>query len=287
MNITPSDLVEWLEAVLQIARRAGEEILDVYNDEASFEVETKGDGSPLTMADRRAHELIVKELPNVGGESLPILSEESSGDEHTARLHWSRFWLVDPLDGTKEFVKRNGEFTVNIALIDNGAPVLGVVHVPVTNESYLGVVNAGAWFVDANGDRQPISTQPYDKAASTPPTVVASRSHAGGDTGEYLNNLTADLGEPEVRSMGSSLKICLVASGAAHVYPRLGPTCEWDTGAAHAVLIAAGGAILAPDGNELDYNKPDVLNPWFFATGGGQLNWLHYLGNIEVPEKSA
>lgn len=287
-NITPDLLVEWLDQVLEISIEAGREILEVYNDEASFSVETKGDGSPLTLADRKAHEHIVGRLPAVGGEShpTPILSEESSGNEHEERLGWPRFWLVDPLDGTKEFVKRNGEFTVNIALIDQGVPVLGVVHVPVKNESYIGVVDKGAWFVDSDGKRSAIRTNPFVKDNSGPPTVVASRSHAGGSTGDYVANLTQDLGDPEVRSMGSSLKICLVASGDAHIYPRLGPTCEWDTGAAHAVLAAAGGAILAPDGQDLAYNKADVLNPWFFATGGGH-DWLQYLNGIEVPEKSA
>ena len=212
--------------------------------------------------------------------------KSSSGNEHQERLGWPRFWLVDPLDGTKEFVKRNGEFTVNIALIDQGTPVLGVVHVPVKNESYIGVVGTGAWFVDSNGTRSEIKTRPYEKGNPDAPTVVASRSHAGGATGDYVANLSKDIGDPEVRSMGSSLKICLVAAGDAHVYPRLGPTCEWDTGAAHAVLSSAGGAILAPDGKDLAYNKEDVLNPWFFATGGGH-DWLQYLEGIEIPEKSA
>lgn len=276
-----SSMSPLLTSVIEISRRAGDEILDVYN--TSFDVETKGDGSPLTMADRRAHDLIVREL-NALDADIPILSEESTGNEHSERHGWSRFWLVDPLDGTKEFVKRNGEFTVNIALIDGTRPVMGVVYIPVTGESYAGEVGEGAWQISADGVTKPIATDVYAKGTAT---VVASRSHAGGTTATYLENLTTDIGEPEVRSMGSSLKICLVASGDAHVYPRLGPTSEWDTAAAHAVLAAAGGDILAPDGNSLAYNKEDVLNPWFFATGGGAHDWLRYLEGIEVPEKSA
>lgn len=267
--------------VLEISRRAGNEILDVYND--AFDVETKGDGSPLTMADQRAHNLIVKELGELTPD-IPILSEESSGSEQLDRFGWPKFWLVDPLDGTKEFVKRNGEFTVNIALIDNRLPVMGVVHVPVTNESYVGEVGKGATFFSSDGSSRAINTMTY---SSGKPVVVASRSHAGGSTGTYLENLQRDIGEPDVQSMGSSLKICLVAKGEAHVYPRLGPTSEWDTAAAHAVLAAAGGNMLAPTGEELAYNKESVLNPWFFATGGGDHDWLKYLENIEVPEKSA
>jgi len=268
--------------VLGIARRAGDEILDVYNSE-SFDVETKGDGSPLTMADQRAHNLIVKELAALTPD-IPILSEESAGNEQIDRHGWPKFWLVDPLDGTKEFVKRNGEFTVNIALIDKRLPVMGVVHVPVTNESYIGHVGKGASFFASDGKSRVIRANAYTDGTAV---VVASRSHAGGTTGTYLENLESDIGKPDVESMGSSLKICLVASGNAHVYPRLGPTSEWDTAAAHAVLAAAGGRILAPTGDELAYNKESVLNPWFFATGGGDHDWLKYLHNIEVPEKSA
>jgi len=270
-----------LNPIIDIARRAGEEILDVYN--TSFDVETKGDGSPLTQADQRAHNLIVRELSALDP-SIPILSEESTGDEQTERFGWSRFWLVDPLDGTKEFVKRNGEFTVNIALIEDNAPVMGVVHVPVSGESYAGTVGKGCVWLDGKGGDRLISTKPYTDGV---PVVVASRSHAGGTTATYLENLERHIGAPEVRSMGSSLKICLVASGDAHVYPRLGPTSEWDTAAAHAVVKAAGGEIFAPDGKPLAYNKESVLNPWFFVSGGGDHDWLAYLEGIEIPEKSA
>jgi len=240
-------------------------------------VEQKGDGSPLTLADRRAHTVIVRELEKYTPE-IPVLSEESNESVMAERKNWNRFWLVDPLDGTKEFVKRNGEFTVNIALIDERMPILGVVYVPVRKTLYAGELGSGAWLTDAENHRRPIAVADF-KAEDTP-TVVASRSHAGGSTQQYLANLEKDLGEPVVRSMGSSLKICLVAEGAAHVYPRLGPTSEWDTAAAHALVRAAGGSIVDETGQELSYNKDNILNPWFFVLGGGDQDWLQYLQGV-------
>ena len=272
-----NSLGDRLLAVAEIARRAGKEILDVY-ESADMGVEQKGDGSPLTLADRRAHELIVSELATLTPQ-IPVLSEESKESVHAARKEWSTFWLVDPLDGTKEFVKKNGEFTVNIALIDEGSPVLGVVDVPVAERQYLGEVGVGAWLMDHGGAPTPINVIDYN--GGDKPTVVASRSHAGGSTAHYLQNLGAALGEPTLRSMGSSLKICLVAEGAAHVYPRLGPTSEWDTAAAHAVVRAAGGRIVDEHGNELAYNKDNILNPWFFVIGGDSQDWLTFLDGVD------
>ncbi len=273
-NKSPS---EQLQAICQIARLAGDEILDVY-ESADMSVEQKGDGSPLTLADKRAHELIVRELA-VQTPDIPVLSEESNESVMQERKNWNRFWLVDPLDGTKEFVKRNGEFTVNIALIEDRRPVMGVVFVPVRKTLYAGEVDTGAWLTDADGNIKAISVTDYKSGDQ--PIVVASRSHAGGSTAQYLDNLKSALGEPVVRSMGSSLKICLVAEGEAHVYPRLGLTSEWDTAAAHALVLAAGGRIVDENGEELRYNKDNILNPWFYVLGGGDQDWLTFLDGVD------
>jgi 3'(2'), 5'-bisphosphate nucleotidase len=261
---------QWLNAVAAIARAAGERILAVYN--RPFAVERKEDGSPLTAADRAAHELIVERLCALTPE-LPILSEESATIDYSVRSGWRRFWLVDPLDGTREFVKRNGEFTVNIALIDANRPVLGVVHVPVTGVSYLGVAGRGAW-KEQGGARAPIRARPYRGGRAT---VVASRSHRGEAVDRFLARLEAREGAYDTASFGSSLKLCLVAEGAADIYPRLGPTSEWDTAAAQCVVEAAGGQVINIHGAPLRYNKPDILNPWFLVTGAGDYDWRAFL----------
>jgi 3'(2'), 5'-bisphosphate nucleotidase len=259
----------WLEAVATIAAEAGQRILDIYN--RPFDVEHKDDGSPLTAADRAAHEVIVARLRALTPE-LPVLSEESAKIDYRERARWRRFWLVDPLDGTREFVKRNGEFTVNIALVDDGAPVLGVVYVPVTGVAYLGQRGRGAWKVQ-QGARAPIRTRPYRGGRAT---VVASRSHRGEAVDRYLARLEAREGAYETASLGSSLKLCLVAEGAADIYPRLGPTSEWDTAAAQCVVEAAGGQVTDLQGMPLVYNKPDILNPWFLVSGG-DYDWRAFL----------
>lgn len=257
---------EFLAPLVEIAVRAGERILAVYDTD--FDVAKKGDDSPLTKADLAAHHEIVAGLQQLTPD-LPILSEESAEIPWSARRQWERYWLVDPLDGTKEFVRRNGEFTVNIALIEHGRPVAGVVHVPVSGASYLGAEGAGAFRREKNGDTRAIHVR---QPALQPPRVVASRSHRGADVDAYLDRL----GEHEIVSMGSSLKICLVAEGQADVYPRLGPTSEWDTAAAHAVLSAAGGAVVqATSGDPLVYNaKESLLNPHFIAYGDKQRDWI-------------
>jgi len=246
-----------LDAVADIAIRAGEAILAVYGSD--FAVELKDDRSPLTQADRAAHGIIVSGLGELT-EALPVLSEESAAADIEERRRWDRFWLVDPLDGTKEFIKRNGEFTVNIALIEAHRPVLGVVHAPVLGTVYTGAVGAGA-FKQAQGRRTPIAVR---RPAATPLRVVGSRSHAAPELAAFLDAL----GPHELKSMGSSLKICLVAEGEADLYPRLGPTSEWDTAAAHAVLIAAGGSMMDLEGQPLTYNaRESLLNPHFLALG--------------------
>ncbi|NKB77865.1 MAG: 3'(2'),5'-bisphosphate nucleotidase CysQ [Gammaproteobacteria bacterium] len=260
-----------LSEILDIAIDAGKEILDVYENE--FDVEIKGDGSPLTMADQHAHNLIEHRLGKLET-VIPVLSEESSGKVFEKRRNWQRFWLVDPLDGTKEFVKRNGEFTVNIALIENGMPILGVVHTPVRAISHYAALGLGAFRCEANGEVNPIHVR---KSTREVMTMVASRSHAGADVEKYQKNLEKDAGEVQVTNMGSSLKICLVAEGKADIYPRLGPTSEWDTAAAHCVLMVAGGKMVDITGKPLEYNKQNILNPWFLACGDPEIDWVQYV----------
>ena len=238
-----------------IARAAGDAILTIYRQ--PFAVEYKQDESPLTAADQGAHEVIVQALARLTPD-IPVLSEESDAETMQARLGWSRYWLVDPLDGTKEFVSRNGEFTVNIALIDHGRPVWGLVYAPVLDRLWYGGKGIGAWRV-ADGTHKAIQTRPHEAGQAW--RVVGSRNHLSQATLDYL----APLGEVELVSMGSSLKFCIIAEGGAELYPRLAPTCEWDTAAAQAVLEGAGGSVTQLDGTALAYNKPNILNPWFVA----------------------
>ena len=243
-----------------IARAAGDAILAIYRQ--PFAVEYKQDESPLTAADQGAHEVIVQALARLTPD-IPVLSEESDAETMQARLGWSRYWLVDPLDGTKEFVSRNGEFTVNIALIDHGRPVWGLVYAPVLDRLWYGGKGMGAWRV-ADGKREAIQTLPHQEGS--PWRVVGSRNHLSRETLDYLARFgDIERGEIELVSMGSSLKFCIIAEGGAELYPRLAPTCEWDTAAAQAVLEGAGGSVTRLDGSPLAYNKPDILNPWFVA----------------------
>ena len=265
-----------LDTLLRIAKTAGNAILSVYQRAGDIDVTIKDDNSPLTEADRDAHEIIIAELKRFTP-SIPILSEESDGTSVDERLSWSRYWLVDPLDGTKEFIKRNGEFTVNIALINNGAPELGIVHVPVTNISYLGKTGVGAWKVAATGEADAISITNFDLNPGQV-RIVASRSHRGDLLDQLINTMEAELGKAEVVSMGSSLKICLLAEGKADIYPRLAPTSEWDTAAAHAVLAAAGGDIVDTEFQALRYNqKESMLNPHFIAISDISYDWQSLL----------
>ncbi|MDC0220714.1 3'(2'),5'-bisphosphate nucleotidase CysQ [Gammaproteobacteria bacterium] len=265
-----------LDTLLRIAKTAGNAILSVYRRAGDIDVTIKDDNSPLTEADRDAHEIIIAELKRFTP-SIPILSEESDGTAVDERLSWSRYWLVDPLDGTKEFIKRNGEFTVNIALINKGAPELGIVHVPVTNISYLGKTGVGAWKVAATGEADAISTTNFDLNPGQV-RIVASRSHRGDLLDQLINTMEAELGKAEVVSMGSSLKICLLAEGKADIYPRLAPTSEWDTAAAHAVLAAAGGDIVDTEFQALRYNqKESMLNPHFIAISDISYDWQSVL----------
>lgn len=255
-------------AIVDIATQAGQAILEVY--QRDFDVQHKADASPLTEADLAAHRSIISSLEELTPD-IPIISEESAAIPYAQRRAWTRYWLIDPLDGTKEFVRRNGEFTVNIALIEEGAPILGVVHVPVTGVSYIGEVGVGAWKCALTGDPVPIAAQ---TDCQQPIRVVASRSHLN----EAVQAMLERLGENELVSMGSSLKLCLVAEGQADLYPRLGPTSEWDTAAAQAVVVAAGGQVTDCQMQPLDYNQKDsLLNPHFLVFADTQIDWQSYL----------
>ncbi len=250
--IEPASLIAPL---LTLARRAGDAILGIYHSVEPTVVTTKLDASPLTEADLASHRIIVEGLRALTPE-LPVLSEEGGADLPSRD---GLFWLVDPLDGTKEFVRRNGDFTVNIALIDRGAPKLGVVHLPVHGRSYWGGAGLGAF--RNSGDATEALRVAAVPAAGTAVRVVASKSHLNADT----ENFIARFQQRELVQAGSSLKFCLIAEGAADVYPRLAPTCEWDTAAAQAVVEGAGGRVVGLDGEPLRYGKPEVLNPHFVA----------------------
>ena len=260
---------ELLQTAITAAISGGTEILDVYMHD--FEVEFKEDKSPLTMADRRAHEAICIALKATG---LPILSEEGKNIPFNTRKDWKKFWLVDPLDGTKEFVKRNGEFTVNIALIADGRAVMGVILVPVSRLLYFAYRSAGAFKIvlddhdyrDLNKMIANAESLPSNKSLKTL-TVVCSRSHLSPETIDFIQNLRKTEPELDFISIGSSLKMCLIAEGKAHIYPRFGPTMEWDTAAGQAILEIAGGKVIKVNSDQpVHYNKPDLLNPWFVAS---------------------
>ena len=256
------------EGIIAIAQAAAREILAVYADE--FAVERKDDNSPLTAADLAAHRCIVEGLERLSPR-IPVLSEESAQDVPAlVRRQWPLMWLVDPLDGTREFVKRNGEFTVNIALVDNGDPVLAVVQAPVTGALWHARRGRGAFRREGMQDL-PIASR---KPATAPLRVAASRSHRDGRTAEVL----ARMGDIEPVGVGSSLKFCRLAEGSMDAYPRFGPTSEWDTAAGQCVLEAAGGAVLDPKGRPLRYNQRDtILNGDFIALGDPSLPWRDWL----------
>lgn len=264
---------QYLEQVISIAKAAGAAIMQVYSTD--FNVVKKDDSSPLTQADLAAHHVIVSALSKLTPH-IPILSEESEAIAYETRKEWQQYWLIDPLDGTREFVKRNGEFTVNIALIDGQKSVLGVVYAPVTKVLYFASLTNGA-YKQVNADT---ALQIHTRLLNLKqPIVAGSRSHADEKIQKFMLNLKHQIGvTPELISMGSSLKICLVAEGLADVYPRLGPTSEWDTAAAHCVLSEAGGDMIDISGETIIYNsKSSLLNPYFFAKSGSAQDWPAYM----------
>jgi 3'(2'), 5'-bisphosphate nucleotidase len=249
------------EVAIKAAIKAGKEILDVYYN-FDFGVEFKSDNSPLTIADRRAHNIITEVLKET---EIPVLSEEGKTIPYDERKGWSLFWLVDPLDGTKEFVKRNDEFTVNIALIESNSPIAGVVYVPVTKELYWGNVK-GSFKAIAEIENEMIrNIQKLPSILMKENFVVAgSKSHMNQETEKYIQSLDTKGKPVELKSKGSAMKICMVAEGDADVYPRLAPTMEWDTAAGHSIVKFAGKEIFQFENNEpLTYNKENLLNPWF------------------------
>lgn len=247
--------------VCLIAKEAGDAIMEIYNNAESFGIEAKADDSPLTIADSTANGIICTGLGKL--ETLyPIISEENKAVPYEVRKEYDYYWLVDPLDGTKEFIKRNGEFTVNIALIQGNKPVFGVVYAPVLEEMYWGAIGKGAWLTK-EGTKKELNLNAFtmkDDGLG----VVCSRSHMNDETKAFVENLS----NPNLVSKGSSLKFLTISTGQAHVYPRIAPTMEWDTAAAQAVLENAGGSVVRYDNNEpLSYNKENLLNPYFVAYG--------------------
>ncbi|HHM06150.1 MAG TPA: 3'(2'),5'-bisphosphate nucleotidase [Gammaproteobacteria bacterium] len=257
-----------LPAVVRLAEDAGRAIVSIYNE--GFSVEHKDDRSPLTEADMAAHHLIVDGLTALEP-PLPVLSEESAAVPFAERQRWLEYWLVDPLDGTREFIKRNGEFTVNIALIRDGYPVLGVIHVPVSGVTYHACQGGGAYKHEPGHEPVPIHVRPWNGGRLV---VAGSRSHRSPAFDRFL----AKVGDYDIVSMGSSLKSCLVAEGQADVYVRLGPTSEWDTAAAQCIVEEAGGRLLDTRLQRLRYNtKESLLNPHFIVCGDARHDWRRYL----------
>jgi 3'(2'), 5'-bisphosphate nucleotidase len=268
MSLASKNEIQWLTVAIEGAIAAGKEIMEVYQND--FEVETKADESPLTIADKRAHFKIADYLNQT---NLPILSEEGKNIPFEERKDWVNFWMVDPLDGTKEFIKRNGEFTVNIALIQQGKAVGGVIYVPVKQTLYVGLLGYGAFRMEGVTETLTLETLsksgqslPIFASVHPPYKVVGSRSHMSPETEAFVTELKNEKGEVEMVSMGSSLKICLVAEGSADVYPRFAPTMEWDTAAGQAIAEAAGCTFIDySTQQQMRYNKENLLNNWFLV----------------------
>ncbi len=259
---------EWIEKAVNAAVSGGAEILDVYDSD--FDVEIKSDNSPLTIADKRAH---LKIMEGLASTNLQVLSEEGREMNFEERKDWEYFWMVDPLDGTKEFVKRNGEFTVNIALIHKQESIGGVIYVPVKKWLYVAIPNIGSFKLENVQPNTELDLEQVvqdglrlPRSKEGPYIIVGSRSHMSPETEEFIDQVKKEQGEVEITSMGSSLKICLVAEGKADVYPRFAPTMEWDTAAGHAIAKCAGKMVKDhATGSEMKYNKENLLNNWFIV----------------------
>ena len=264
---------QYLEPVICIAKAAGDAIMQIYS--TNFDIAKKEDNSPLTEADLASHSLISLAL-NKLTPNIPILSEESAEIDFQTRQQWKQYWLIDPLDGTREFIKRNGEFTVNIALINQHLPVLGVVYAPASEIIYFATKSYGAYKQVKFSEVCKIVAK---KSNLKNIVIAGSRSHINKKMEDFLINIGNRSGKsPELINLGSSLKTCLVAEGVVDLYPRLGPTSEWDTAAAHCILLEAGGDVVDISGSRLLYNnKKSLLNPDFFAQGKGGINWSIYL----------
>lgn len=261
------NLSKELNKAIKAALKAGKAIMEIYHSEDLLVV-LKNDSSPLTQADTQAHEIIKKSL----GPSFPLLSEEGSKINYLERKNWSKFWMIDPIDGTKEFIKRNGEFTVNIALIENQTPIMGVVYAPALRILYFAEKGLGSFKAEGiesiedlnHANTINLSNRTYPKSY----TLVVSKSHMNDETQKYVDKKEKEYGEITCKSYGSSLKICKVADGSAHCYPRFGPTMEWDTAAAHAIVQIAGCKVSQSENNlNLIYNKKKLVNPSFIISG--------------------
>ena len=282
----PKKELELIETVIRISKEAGSKILEIYDNPVYFYEDNrrkfddprplsvlKKDSSPLTIADIASHEIIVNSLRKINP-SIPILSEEASDIPFKVRSKWDEYWLIDPLDGTKEFLKRNGEFTVNIALIKENIPILGIIHIPISNETYWGSTKLGSFYLKDNKEKHKISVA---ENTNSPLRIVASRSHPS----KSLESLLKKKDQYKIINKGSSLKLCLIASGEADIYPRFGPTSEWDIAAGQAILESAGGAIITNRKQRLHYNESEsYLNPNFVASSSKELS-LHILSEIE------
>ena len=252
-----------IQGLLSIIQEAGAHVLNIYNaDDENWEVSAKDDNSPLTKADRMANEFICQKVQEQYPD-IPIISEENKALDYEDRKDYEVFWLIDPLDGTKEFLKRNGEFTINLALVQKDKPVAGVVYAPALGRLYYGAKGEGAYFWDENNETHQLNANAFSMNESGL-RLVCSRSHMNEETENFVNQFE----NPELVSMGSSLKFMLIAEGKADIYPRIGPTMEWDTGASQIIVEEAGGIVLNyNDQQPLTYNKPDLHNPWFAVYG--------------------
>jgi len=249
-----------LKQLVDIIKHGGQLILEIYNTD--FEVDYKEDESPLTIADQKANDYIVEQL-SASFSDIHFITEETKNAEYDERKNWEYTWIIDPLDGTKEFVKRNGEFTVNIALCHKTEIIFGMIYVPVTGEVYYAQKGEGSFKIDSHGDTHRLSISPPQDEL----IVVASRSHRSQAVDDFVNEISSDYENVVYQAAGSSLKLCLVAEGKAHIYPRLGPTMEWDTAAGHIIAQEAGAIITRHDNGEpLHYNKENLLNPFFIVS---------------------
>jgi 3'(2'), 5'-bisphosphate nucleotidase len=267
--MSENEKLSLVELICRAALSGGKAILKVY--ESDFAIEHKDDKSPLTEADKQAHQAIARELDAT---AYPVLSEEGRDIPYDERKNWEYFWMVDPLDGTKEFIKRNGEFTVNIALIHSQKAVMGVIYVPVKDELYVGIEGIGSYKVDEYSKKENQNIREWMADMNKLPkkmdrkyTIVGSRSHMSEETEEFINEKKKEMGEVEIISVGSSLKLCMVAEGKADAYPRFAPTMEWDTAAGQAIVEAMGGTVINwKTQRPMLYNRESLLNDWFLVT---------------------
>jgi 3'(2'), 5'-bisphosphate nucleotidase len=272
--MTASEYDDLLRIAIDAITIAGKTVMDIYQN--SYKIEIKKDNSPLTYADLKSNEIITNFLT---GTSIPLISEESSTVKYETRKTWERFWIVDPLDGTKEFIQKNGEFTINIALVENQKPVVGIVYAPAINTLYFSSIEKGAFKIILDLKKPNKSSEILLKATKIKPVknkklvIAASRSHLNLKTIDFIENLKEKYPSVKVINKGSSLKFCLVAEGLANIYPRFGRTMEWDSAAGHAIINATGGKIFTPDdGNELIYNKSELHNLDFIAVDTFNIN---------------